>query len=100
MVEKAVCYIRVSTPRQKRQSPAKQWGYIQEYMEEKGWQGVHPKLRDVELEIDDSFSTVVEYIVKIGDTLSEIADHYSVKIGAISNSTGQSPVSLWITAEP
>ncbi len=61
MVEKAVCYIRVSTPKQKRQSPAKQWDYIQEYVEEKGWQGVHPKLRDVELEIDDSFSTVVEY---------------------------------------
>lgn len=34
---------------------------------------------------------VVEYIVKIGDTLSEIAERYSVNISAIRNSTGQSP---------
>jgi membrane-bound lytic murein transglycosylase D len=33
----------------------------------------------------------IEYIVKIGDTLSEIAERYSVKINAIRNSTGQSP---------
>jgi len=61
MAEKAICYIRVSTPKQKRQSPAKQWEYIQEYMEERGWQGVHPKLKAVEIVFDDSFSTEISY---------------------------------------
>ncbi len=34
---------------------------------------------------------VIEYIVKIGDTLSEIAERYSVKVSAIRNATGQAP---------
>ncbi len=36
-------------------------------------------------------STMVEYVVKIGDTLSEIAERFSVKISAIQNSTGKTP---------
>ncbi len=61
MTEKAICYIRVSTPKQKRQSPAKQWEYIQEYVSDNGWQAIHPKLRDVKIVIDDSFTAAVEY---------------------------------------
>lgn len=61
MTEKAVCYIRVSTPKQKRQSPTKQWEYIQEYYKDKGWQGIHPKLREVEIILEDSFTTVIEF---------------------------------------
>ena len=59
-VEKAVCYIRVSTPKQKRQSPAKQWEYIKEYIEEKVWKSIHPKLKDVDIVLDDSIKAVVE----------------------------------------
>ncbi|MEE9334651.1 MAG: transglycosylase SLT domain-containing protein [Granulosicoccaceae bacterium] len=36
-------------------------------------------------------STMVEYVVKIGDTLSEIAERFAVKISAIQNSTGKTP---------
>ena len=36
-------------------------------------------------------STMVEYVVKIGDTLSEIAERFAVKISAIQNSTGNTP---------
>ena len=36
-------------------------------------------------------STMVEYIVKIGDTLSEIAERFAVKVSAIRNSTGKTP---------
>ena len=73
MAEKAVCYIRVSTPKQRRKSPAKQWEYIQEYMEDKEWQGVHPKLRGVEIEIDDSFKTVVEYKEAVGNEIKTLS---------------------------
>ena len=36
-------------------------------------------------------STMIEYIVKIGDTLSEIAERFAVKVSAIQNSTGNTP---------
>jgi DNA invertase Pin-like site-specific DNA recombinase len=72
MAEKAVCYLRVSTPKQKRKSPAKQWEYIQEYVEDKGWQGVHPRLRDVNIEIEDSFTGVVEYKEAVGNEIRTI----------------------------
>ncbi len=36
-------------------------------------------------------STMVEYVVKIGDTLSEIAERFAVKVSAIKNSTGKTP---------
>jgi len=39
----------------------------------------------------DSGSTMVEYVVKIGDTLSEIAERFAVKVAAIRNSTGNTP---------
>jgi len=59
-VEKGICYIRVSTPKQKRQSPAKQWEYIKEYIEEKVWKSIHPKLKDVDIVLDDSIKAMVE----------------------------------------
>jgi len=39
----------------------------------------------------DGSSTMVEYVVKIGDTLSEIAERFAVKVAAIRNSAGETP---------
>ncbi len=60
MIERAVCYLRVSDDSQEDSSPQTMYDSVMEYVESKTWQNFNKRLKDVEIEFDDHAVATIE----------------------------------------